>query len=203
MQVATDCVNVRVPRESVAAERARVIDEIDNGMDVFEQIRTFGVMPTQPAAAYKALFAEILDPWIVGRIQGLYMERANMFQPVRRQSRGWIYVFRDVRNGPNEIKLGLTRQKTPEQRLAQWRRELGDGDGTALSMLFAVPTTEPVLAEAILHLLLWCRQLVGRINRLTDRQLVEFFYVEDVVSLRYLCRAVARHVDGFVAAATM
>lgn len=202
MQVATDCVNVRLPKESVAEARMRLIDEIEHGMDVFRQVRDVGIMPTAPALAYQILFAEIPDPWIVGRVQALYTERATSY-PRPRLKTGWIYVFRDNRNNPGEIKLGLTRQKSPDHRLRQWRRELGDTDGTALSMLFAVPTLDPVLAEAVLHALLWCNQLTGRINRLTDRQLVEYFFIQDVASLRYLCRAVARHIDGFVAMSPM
>lgn len=189
--VVSDCRNAPVPREQTAGLRRSVV----------AWLRSAGPATVHtavpPATALLALFSEQLDPWLAGRLQALYNDRVLL--PLR-PAAGFVYVFRDNRDPEHVYKLGATRQRSPHVRLQQWRRALDDAAGQHVFLQFYTATADPFLAEAVLHTLLYCRQLSARVNRFTNARADEYFFVPDVRALRYLCQAVGRHVDAFTAA---
>lgn len=198
--VVSDCANAILPADRVAAARAELFAALQVTTDGTEYVRKTGQLPVPPATAYAALFGEALDPYLVRRINTLYADAAAVFT---RSQPGSVYVFRDARDPITVVKLG--RSTRPERRLRQWRATLGLGasdHANVLVGLFTVGTQHAPLTEAVLHTLLWCRQLTARINRHTGRQLVEYFAVYDRAALRTLCQAVACHVDAFMSVLT-
>lgn len=161
-----------------------------------------GQSPPPPALVFAALFGERLDPYLQERVSRAYRDEAAA-STLHESQRGYLYAFRDARDPPGLVKIGRTSQR-PARRLAQWRAELEDpavgGGPSHIQMLFALETRAPILAERVVHTLLWCRQAVARVNRRTGRLLTEYFFVPEPARLRRLCAALTRHVNAFVAA---
>lgn len=146
-----------------------------------------------PAESYMALFGEILDPWLQGKIQKHYR---NAWTGKTRAKPGFVYVFRDNRDPYGIVKVGSTGQRDPHKRINQWRKELRDPKGEHVTMLFAERACDAVLCERTLHTLLWCRQLPARIHRKTGSRLVEYFHCPDHEALRMLVKACVKHADN-------
>ena len=198
--VVSDCRNRPVTSAEdvrmVALAREVLIKQITRE-DAVRTWRKTGVWPASPVAAYTALFGEHLDPYLVGLVQQVYARAAQM--PAAKRRAGHVYVFQDRRDPADVVKIGATSHASAEHRIQQWRVELGAADDDIV-MLWSLPCADAILAEAVLHTLLWCQQASARINRLSNRRLVEYFVVRDRIALRFLCRVVCRHVNVVMAA---
>jgi len=164
--------------------------------------------PVEPVLAHRLLMGVATDAFIVARVRAAYAGAATA------PSAGYVYVFADAAE-PGLLKIGRT-TKWPFERLAEWRSELGldrrsraaldgavqytDDDGgpprasARLTLLFAYPCADQVLAEAVVFALLYCERLVLRVNRRTQRELLENFAITDLAALKLLIAAVTRHV---------
>jgi len=151
--------------------------------------------PESPLIAYELLFAETPHLGIQRRVRAA-LRRVATGRRRRAAERGYIYVFRDVRDGdPVLVKIGSS--VNARRRIAEWRTLLGASE-TELAMLFYARTSDIRLAEEIIHALLHC-QWRPRIHAGTGAALVEYFRVESLEALRLLVTAVARYVAWFTA----
>jgi len=159
---------------------------------------------THPLEAFSILFGVRADSFIVNSIVDLYKTVAKVKATLQQQQQQWVYVFHDARDPPSVVKIGGTRLHNPQDRIAQWAQTLSaPGESRApLTMLFAYPTYSYRLAESIVHTLLMEVRIPRRINRLSNRSLVEYFTVPDFVALAYLIKSVTRHVDYTLCATT-
>ena len=157
------------------------------------------VEPTDPLEAYEVLFARAPDAYVVQLVRAT-LERRHAVgwrgAVVRERRAGFVYVFWDSRDPPAVLKIGATTLRTPERRVAQWRRELdADEQAAQLTLLFAYGTRAPFLAEQLVHEALSCAQVPLRVNRRTNRRLTEYYRVSDVRALRHFVHAVCRYAD--------
>ena len=199
--VVSDCRNRPITSETearrIAWEREALIKQVTSE-DAVRVGRNTGVWPASPIAAYTVLFGEYLDPYLINLVQQLYERAARM--PLERRREGHIYVFHDRRDAQDVVKIGATSQPSVERRIGQWREQLRAAEHDIV-MLWSLPCADAILAEAVLHTLFWCQQASARINRLTNRRLVEYFIISDRIALRFLCRVVCRHVNVVIAGA--
>lgn len=186
--MSAECSNRPLDVRAINELRAHLID----GLSTYSGVKVREVIePVQPIGAYALLFAESPNIGIQRRVSRAYSEALS-----RLPERGWVYVFRDVRDGDIRIvKIGSTVGPV-RRRISQWRRELG-AQRDELSALFSVETRDVRLAETVVHRLLFCQWLPKRINLETGRRLVEYFSVAQLPQLRLLVAAVARHVDWY------
>ena len=150
--------------------------------------------PLDPISAYIYLFRAVPDPYIEGSIERLYASRARKGSHKLRA--GYVYVFWARKDGPNIVKIGSTEHR-PDRRVATWRRELG-ATFNDIVLLFAFQAHSALFSERVLHELLRCERVSNRINRRTQRRLVEYFHIVDVHALRNLCKLVIDHTNWFV-----
>jgi hypothetical protein len=120
--------------------------------------------------------------------------RAIAQAPTTVEIPGYLYVFRDQRDPAHLVKIGRTCQERPERRIAQWRRDLQDPDGTAITLLWAHRTARPVLGEALLHEMLRSVWRPARYRADTGDQLLEYFFIPDILRLRALAIATVRYL---------
>jgi hypothetical protein len=173
--------------------------------------------PVPPDRAARLLLGLELDPFLVASIVRTYARTFEGDGP------GYVYVFADAAEADARVlKIGRTRN-APDERLSQWRAELGldrrrrraldgarvyvaDADGVEsttprLTQLFAYPSAAAALAEAVVHTVLYCERVRGRVNRRRQRELVEYFRAgADLAALKLLVQAVTRHVTYVVQA---
>ena len=162
-----------------------------------------GGEPTDPLEAYELLFARAPDAYVqslvratMARRRATPRRRGGGAPSVRERRAGFVYVFWDSRDPSSLLKIGATTLRTPEHRIAQWRRELGARDEQAsVTLLFAFGTRAPFLAEQLVHETLSCWHVPLRVNRLTNRRLTEYYRVRDVRALRHFVHAVCRYAD--------
>jgi hypothetical protein len=149
--------------------------------------RSVIIEPTNPLVAYSLLFNEMSHVSIRRRVQDEYSAAARS----QRAERGYIYAFRDVRDGdPTIVKIGSTIDT--KRRIGEWRRALGASQDE-LTLLYTVRSDNIRLAEHVLHALLFCQWLPKRVNAQTGAALLEYFRVRNLRALHLLMRAVSRH----------
>lgn len=157
--------------------------------------------PMTPPRVFAALYQREPDERNVAAVQRAYRAEAGRY--AARSDPGFVYVFRDLRDAPGIVKIGRTRQRV-EARHTQWRSELADSSADAAQsrvvLLFAFATRRQHLAERVVHALLHCSHVAGRVSRTTGRDLVEYFRTDSLVLLRALVDAVTRHTIWFDAA---
>jgi hypothetical protein len=177
-----ECVNERIAdSNSVRAARLLLLRELNAE-------RVLLVEPTQPLIAYMLLFAETPALLIRRRVSELYMRAKR-----HAAETGFIYVFRDTRDGDVSIvKIGST--VALHRRIAEWRTALG-ASKDELSLLFSVKSSDVRLAELVLHALLFCQWMPKRVRADTGAALLEYFRVENLDALELLLEAVARHTS--------
>lgn len=149
--------------------------------------------PEAPVIAYELLFAEVPHLGIQRRVREA-LRRVATGRRRRAAERGYLYVFRDVRDGDAAlVKIGSSVHV--RRRMTEWRTALGATEDE-LALLFYARTVDIRLAEDIVHALLQC-QWRPRIDARTGAALVEYFRVESLEALRLLVTAVARYVAWF------
>jgi len=154
------------------------------------------VEPARPLVAYTILFGEVPNIGIQRRVRAAYAAVSR--RPHRRAERGYVYAFRDVRDGDSAIvKIGSTIHV--RRRISEWRKSLGARDDE-LALLFSSSTEDVRLAEQLVHNLLYCQWLPKRVRVDTGAPLLEYFAVENLDALRLLIAAVTRHVTWFTQA---
>ena len=152
-----------------------------------------GVEPVRPLVAYTILFGRVPNIGIQRRVRAAYSYVSR--RPRRRVERGYVYAFRDVRDGDSAIvKIGSTIHV--RRRIAEWRASLGARDDE-LALLFTKKSDDVRLAEQLVHTVLYCEWLPKRVRADTGAALLEYFRVENLDALRLLLAAVTRHVTWF------
>jgi hypothetical protein len=179
--------------ETFLARRAALLDELVTPRTTNDDD---DVQPTTPLDAYMLLFGAVPALGIRKRVRSLYAAVATAGSARRRAEPGRVYVFRDSRDDdPMLGKIGST-TRAVRRRIAEWRTALGAND-TELVRLFSTACIDVRLAERLVHELLFFEWQPWRERADTGEALVEYFRVADLVALRWLLRAVARHVDWF------
>ena len=157
-----------------------------------------------PATAYQMLFFERLDPYIVAAVSRLYAGQGR--ENVRLCGRvlagalprvGFLYVFRHERDSGGVVKVGST-TRTPETRVQEWRTRLQGASGAGndqVTLLFSqrVPGHLVHFVERVVHALLTCQWVSGRVDRVRGVKLTEYFFVRNLQALRLLLQAAAAH----------
>jgi len=218
-----DCVNTRLhvsdaralraAREALARELHA--DALATGGGALQRapssVASAHPAPTDPLRAFALVFAARLDPYLDARVRATLRQAAARLARAPRPPRaGHVYVFalRDDAGSTAQArvyKLGATARRTPQQRAAQWRRELAlppaERDPGALVPVCAYACHAPFVAERVLHTLLGCEHMALRVNRATGRRLLEFYRLADASALCALVHATARYVDYVVSRA--
>ena len=174
-----ECANERIPPEQLRVARTQLINEL-----ILPRLKF--IEPTPPIDAYAILFSEMLHENIQRRVRAAYA-----LDVPRRIEKGYIYVFRDVRNAPFVIKIGSTIHV--RRRISEWRAALG-ATADELSELFIAKSADVRLAEAVIHICLHCQWLPKMERVDTGAQLLEYFRVPQLDALRLFNEAVCRHV---------
>src|SRR6056297_1260879 len=137
------------------------------------------------------------DERLRARVQDIFAAAgAALLANSVRCERGYIYVFHDSGDPANIVKIGRT-SRTPGQRLAEWERQLAPEPGKSLRLLSAYPTRANRIAERVVQELLRCQRVENRINPLDNRQLDEFYRIDNVLALALFVRETLRYVDNF------
>ena len=155
---------------------------------------------THPLEAFSILFGLRADEYIVRAVNEMYAAESRRVRAIedRHIAVQWVYAFHDARDRRrNAIKIGGTQLRDPHERISQWARVLSSDteERAPLVLLYAYPTFSYRLAESVVHSLLSEVRLPLRVNRLSNRALVEYFAIDDFVALSYLIKVVTRHVD--------
>lgn len=158
---------------------------------------------SDPAVVFQVAFNKQADARIVARVRQKFAAKKRELEgggsgaeQESRDAPGYIYCFHDIGDQPNVLKIGRT-SRTPEERLAEWERELAPESGQSLIMLFAYHTDCNEFAEDIIHDLLSCRQIHNRINPNTGGELVEFFTIDNALALSIFIRETLRFINQF------
>lgn len=153
---------------------------------------------------FRAVFGLELDGRVAASLSDLFAtEMKSILRRKQRDSRGYIYCFRDMADPLDVVKIGRTVQK-PEQRLAEWERTLSPPQSTDKGFLvleFAYTTDFTVFAEAVVHQALMCWHIEGIVNPFTGSELVEFYRNTNILALSVFVRQTLAHVDAFCIAA--
>lgn len=158
-----------------------------------------------PLEAYQMLFFEQLDPYIVRAVSRLYARQRQQNDRLLARVRegalpetAFLYVFRDASDPFGVVKIGST-TRTARARVGEWRARLGaDGQHAHVTLLFwqSVPGHLLHFAERVVHALLTCQWVAGRVDRERALRLTEFFRVENLQNLRFLLQACVLHANA-------
>lgn len=152
---------------------------------------------------FRAVFGLELDERVTTSLSDLFAtEMKTILRRKQRDSRGYIYCFRDLADPLDIVKIGRTVQR-PEQRLAEWERTLSPQSINKgfLVLEFAYATEFTIFAETVVHQALRCWHIEGRVNPFTGSELVEFYRNTNILALSVFVRQTLAHVDAFCIAA--
>jgi hypothetical protein len=171
--------------ETITSAEAAYLNRIANNMT--------------PTDLYKLFFKELPDPRVERKVRNeLALERKGIMSGERQRAReersGYIYVFRDVGDPLNVLKIGRT-IRPPEQRIAEWEHELSPEGGKNVILLFAYATVATTFAERIIHQTLFCEWLPKRLNARTSNALIEFFKIDNFLALKLFVRETIKYID--------
>ena len=185
-RMSVECANSPLDERRLVDARRALVEELSLPARLL-------VEPVHPLIAYAILFGETPNSGIQRRVRGAY---TYVSRSIRRRSEwGYIYVFRDTRDGDSAIvKIGSS--VNVRRRITEWRASLNAREDE-LALLFSAKSGDIRLAEQIMHTLLFCQWLPKRVNTETGRLLLEYFLVPNLDALRLLLQAVARHASWF------
>lgn len=175
-----------------------------------QQLSSRSVEPLPPIDNYAIVFKLAPDPRINQRIQNLFTQESERImasalpnEVVDREqpygdADGYIYIFHDLADPANVLKIGRTVRR-PQQRIAEWERELAPDEGKSVYLLAAYPTIANEFAETVLHEVLRCQRIANRINPVTNNELEEFFTIGNLLAAKLLVRQSLRFIDRFIA----
>lgn len=153
-----------------------------------------------PVDIYIIVTMKVPDPRIRLRIDRLFHEAAAAIRNRRdgSEAAGWIYIFHDIADPPDVLKIGRTTAASPEERIAEWERELAPEPGRSLILLGAYQTVANRLAERVLQELFTCEHIEKRVNPVSGRRLTEFYQLGNLMTTKLIVREVLRSVNSFV-----
>ncbi len=161
-----------------------------------------GRVLADPTAIFEVTFNRRLPLIVKERVTLLF---AREWRAAQRDERvdepGFIYCFHDLADPANVLKIGRTSRR-PEQRRAEWERELAPGTGKSVRLLFAYAADCNEFAESVVHEVLRCEHIANRINPLTRKELTEFFSISNVMAASIFVRETLRYVNRFCRRAT-
>lgn len=152
-----------------------------------------------PLDIWRACTERDINPLVSLRFQRHIREYIELYQRGRRPEKGYIYVFHDLADDADIVKIGKTTQ-TPEERIKQWEAVLSPEPGRNIRILCAYPTSDASLAELVIHSVMFCERITNRINPQTSSQLVEFYRYHNLMALKKFIAKALIYVDQFVAA---
>jgi len=147
----------------------------------------------RPSVAYAVAFARRTDPTIAVRVGRLF-QRAQKSTDLPKS--GYIYVFHDRESDSDIVKIGKT-ESNPYKRLAEWQSELAPNEETSVDLLCAYRASDVTLAELVVHETLLCERQRAYVNPVTQRQLTEFFRVDNALALQIFVRQAVAFVNAF------
>lgn len=155
-----------------------------------------------PIDVYTVTFGLEADARVNERVQVLFIEEARRIMTDARDSpalnnRGFIYIFHDLADPANVLKIGMTYNTLVRHR--QWARALAPTDMSSILLLASYPTTSQAFAERVVHEVLRCHRIFNRINPVNNRQLKEFFTIDNLLALKLFLRQSLRYIDTFCA----
>jgi hypothetical protein len=157
-----------------------------------------------PLANYEIAFARTPNPLVRERVTRLFAgARQSIAAGFYGDTRGFIYVFHDLGDADNIVKIGCTERK-PHKRVAEWNRELAQSTDSTLQnvvLLFAYPTFANTFAEEIIFETLRCERIGNRLNPITGAELKEFFTINNFLALKVFLRQTIAYIDNFVISA--
>lgn len=159
--------------------------------------------PRDPLLNYEIAFALTPNPLVRMRLENLFSRAgAAIREGAYRDYSGYIYVFHDLADPIDVIKIGRT-ERDPRKRVAEWNRELAEqqsgGREQNVVLLFAYPTVANEFAERVVHETLRCEHVGDRLNINSGDELSEFFRVRNFRALKIFLRQTLAYVDRFVA----
>lgn len=161
--------------------------------------------PQNPMLNYEVAFLRIPNPLVELRVNNyLQGAKAAIKAGLYGDYRGYIYVFHDLADPDNVVKIGRT-ERDPRKRIAEWNRELAETSGHEqnIVMLFAYPTVANVLAERIVHETLRCEHIGDRLSINSGDELSEFFRISNFRALKIFLRQTLAFVDQLVTTALL
>lgn len=184
-------------------ERLRLIAEL-RGTPEFRFSGAFRRSAMSPAANYEVAFGRTPNPLVRERLDRLFQSaRAAVASGLYGDRRGYIYVFHDLADASDVVKIGRT-ERDPRKRVAEWNRELATENGGRqqnVVMLFAYPTVANAFAERVVHEALRCEHIGNRLSVASGNELSEFFRIGNFRALKLFLRQTLAHVDRFILAA--
>jgi len=184
-----ECHQTPVTDESIVAALERYREALVRA--AFE--RTTVSRALFPTTVWGALTLHEPDARLVRLVQRAFDDERK--RTVRLDTAGFLYVFRDRRDPPSVVKIGRT-DRRPRDRIVEWQRELGDRTRTEVLLLFARATRYNRLAESVVHKVLLCEWVPRRVDS-RGRQLVEYFRVANVLTLKALLIYATAYCDAF------
>lgn len=160
------------------------------------------VAALKPTLSYEVAFARTPDPMVAARVSALLQGARNgIRQGLYNDKPGYIYVFHDLADAPNVVKIGRT-TRAPTRRVSEWNRALapatGGGTRRNVVLLFAYPTRANSFAERVVHETLRCQHLANRIGVVSGDEQSEFFRVDAIMPLKVFIRQTLAFVDALV-----
>jgi hypothetical protein len=190
-----------VSEEVTDPERLRLIEQLRRAPE-FRFSGVFRRAVQSPAVNYEVAFARKMHPLVRVRLDRLLERaRANIAAGRYGDRRGYIYVFHDLADGNNVVKIGRT-VREPHKRVAEWNRELvtesGERRQRNVVLLFAYPTLANEFAERVVHEALRCEHIGNRLSVASGNELSEFFRIANFRALKLFLRQTLAYVDRFV-----
>jgi len=154
-----------------------------------------------PLANYEIAFARTPNPLVRERVARLFTSaNQGIAEGFYGDTRGFIYVFRDLGDPDNIFKIGCTERK-PHKRVAEWNRQLAqDVDSTLQNvvLLFAYAAFANSFTERVIQETLRCERIGNRLNPITGEELTEFFTIDNFLALKVFLRQTIAYIDDFV-----
>lgn len=155
-----------------------------------------------PLLSYEVAFMRAPDPLVRERVEALLQAAASAVVRGEYSDRpGYIYVFHDLADADNLVKIGRTR-RTPTQRVAEWNRALatpGDsGRARNVVLLFAYKTLANEFAERIVKETLRCQHIPNRLALTSGDELTEFYRIDAILPLKIFLRQTLAYIDALI-----
>lgn len=182
-------------------QQLRQLDE-QRRLARFQFANRYSSEPSDPLSNYRITFGKTQSPLIKLRLDTLFMSARRALQDgIYGDETGYIYVFHDLGDPVNILKIGRTRRDA-RRRVSEWNRILAEAvDGPVarnVVLLYAYPTVANQFAERIIFEALRCERITNRLNLVTGDELSEFFRIDNFLALKIFIRQTLLFIDQFI-----
>jgi hypothetical protein len=163
-----------------------------------------------PTDAYTVAFLTLLDSGIIELVKRLFADERRAIMRGERlpidarrpavidrqqpDEPGVVYCFWNILDRPELKKIGRSRRRA-EERGREWEAALTPAEGQLIVILFSVHTKYNVFAERIVHGVLLCERLAGRVNEVNGQLLTEYFRVGNLMALKLFVMLCVGYID--------